>query len=107
MGQMFPQIADARIDYSWGGTVGITMTRLPIIRRIAPNVLTSSGYAGHGVALASIAGKVAGEAIAGQASRFDALSALPVPRLPLGTYFQTQTMALAMAWFALRDRLGI
>ena len=107
MGEMFPQIADARVDYAWGGTLGITLTKLPNIRQIAPNVLTASGYAGHGVALASIAGKVAGEAIAGQASRFDTLSALPVPRLPLGTYFQTQTMALAMAWYALRDRLGI
>jgi gamma-glutamylputrescine oxidase len=107
MGEMFPQIADARVDYAWGGTLGITLTKLPNIRRIAPNVLTASGYAGHGVALASIAGKVAGEAIAGQASRFDTLSALPVPRLPFGTYFQTQTMALAMAWYALRDKLGV
>src|SRR3546814_13539735 len=33
MAQVFPQIADARIDYRWGGVVGVTMNRLPHIGR--------------------------------------------------------------------------
>src|SRR3546814_5516580 len=31
MAEVFPQIADARIDYGWGGAVAVTMNRLPAI----------------------------------------------------------------------------
>ena len=69
-------------DYVWGGTLGITASRLPAVQRIAPNIISAAGFSGHGVALSGFAGKVMAEAIAGQAGRFDVLSSLPTPSFP-------------------------
>lgn len=104
---LFPQLKDTRIDYVWGGTLGITMPRLPAIQRIAPNIVSAGGFSGHGVALSGLAGKVMAEAIAGQAERFDTLAALDVPNFPGGSAFRTPLLTLAMTWYGLRDRLGI
>ncbi|MFN3936744.1 MAG: NAD(P)/FAD-dependent oxidoreductase [Gemmobacter sp.] len=105
--QLYPQLAGARIDHAWGGTLAITMTRLPCFLRVRPNVLSASGYSGHGVALATLAGRVLAEAVAGQAERFDLLARMPTPRFPGGTALRHPFLVLAMTWFSLRDRLGI
>ena len=105
--EVYPQLADARIDYAWGGTLAITMTRLPCFRRVAPNILSASGYSGHGVALATLAGKIMAEAVAGQAERFDLMAGVALPSFPGGRALRSPLLALAMTWYALRDRLGI
>ncbi len=105
MEQIYPQLKGVRIDYAWGGTLGITMKRLPYFARLAPNVLTASGYSGHGVALATLGGKLAAEAVAGQAGRFDIMAELPAPRFPGGAALRSPLLVLAMVWYALRDRL--
>ena len=33
MAQIFPHLADVRFDYTWGGTLGITMKRMPYLTR--------------------------------------------------------------------------
>ena len=104
---LFPQLAGVRIEHAWGGTLGVTMTRLPAVLRIAPNILSASGFSGHGVALSGFAGTVMGQAIAGQAERFDIMAQLPVPAFPGGGAFRAPLLALAMTWFSLRDRLGL
>ncbi len=81
---VFPQLADARIDHAWGGTLAITANRMPAFQRLAPTVLSVGGYSGHGVALATLAGKLMAEAVAGTAGRFDMLAALPQADFPGG-----------------------
>ncbi len=105
--KLFPQLKGVKIDYAWGGTLGITTSRMPYFARVAPNVLTAAGYSGHGVALATLAGQIIAEAIAGQSERFDVLSRVPVTPFPGGRMFSTPILTLAMTWFSLRDRLGI
>lgn len=107
MEAMFPQLRGIRMDYAWGGTLGITATKLPAIQRLGPNMVSAAGYSGVGVALSGMAGKIMAEAIAGQASRFDTLAALKVPNFPGGTALRTPIRHLAMTWFSLRDRLGL
>lgn len=105
--EVFPQLADVRIDYAWGGTLAITMTRLPCFLRVAPNILSASGYSGHGVALATLAGRIMAESIAGQAERFDLMAGMGLPRFPGGRHLRSPLLALAMTWFSLRDRIGL
>ncbi len=107
MERLFPQIAGVGIDYHWGGTLGITMTRLPMLRRISPRVLAAGGFSGHGVALTVLAGKVLAEAVAGDAGRFDLMTRLPGVPFPGGRHARAPLLTLAMTWYALRDRLGI
>lgn len=107
MEQLFPQLEGVKIDYAWGGTLGITTSRMPYFARVGPNILTAAGYSGHGVALATMAGEIIAQAIAGQSERFDVLSRVPVMPFPGGRMFSTPVLTLAMTWFSLRDRLGI
>jgi len=104
---LFPQLGDVEISHVWGGTLGITITRLPAVMRVAPNALAASGFSGHGVALSGFAGRVMAEAIAGQAERFDTLAKLPGMPFPGGTTLRAPLLTLAMTWFSLRDRLGV
>ncbi len=105
MVEIFPQLADKRIDYAWGGTLAITMKRLPSFQRISGNILSAGGYSGHGVATASLAGQILAETVAGQAERFDIFSRIPMPSFPGGTLLRSPLLILAMVWYALRDRL--
>lgn len=107
MSQVYPQLANARIDHAWGGTLAITVTRAPCFLRLAPHVLSASGYSGHGVALATMAGQILAQAVQGQAERFDVMARLPTPRFPGGTALRHPALVLAMTWYALRDRLGV
>lgn len=105
--QVYPQLRDVRIDHAWGGTLAITMTRHPCFIRPRPNVLSASGYSGHGVAMATLAGRVLAEAVTGQAERFDLMARLPTPRFPGGVALRWPMLVLAMTWYSMRDRLGV
>lgn len=103
--EIYPQLKDTRIDYGWGGTLGITLNRMPYFAKIAPNILNASGFSGHGVAMATLAGKVLAEAIDGQASRFDVMEKVPTHIFPGGRHMRWPLMVLAMLYYSLRDRL--
>ena len=105
--EIFPHLADVRIDHAWGGTLAITMKRLPFLVRLGPNILSASGYSGHGVGTATHAGQLMALALRGQAEGFDTMSRLPTPRFPGGPALRSPLLVLAMTWFALRDRLGV
>ncbi|MEY8117436.1 FAD-dependent oxidoreductase [Falsihalocynthiibacter sp. BN13B15] len=105
LGEIFPQLADMQIDHAWGGTLGITMNRLPHYERYAGNILSMSGFSGSGVALGTLSGQIAAEAIAGQSERFDVMAQIPTPHFPGGPRMQHPMLILAMLWYSLRDKL--
>ena len=103
--KLFPQLRDAQIDYAWGGTLSVTVNRLPHFGRLQPNVYFAQGYSGHGVSTANFAGKVIAEAISGIAGRFDAFASLPTHTFPGGTLLRYPGMVLGMLYYTIRDRL--
>lgn len=102
---VFPQLADVKIDYAWGGFVDITMSRAPDFGRLAPNVYYLQGFSGHGIALTGIAGKLVAEAIAGQAERFDLFTRIEHRNFPGGPLLRMPSLVLAMLWYRMRDLL--
>jgi len=100
---VFPQLADAGIEYAWGGLIDISMSRAPNFGRLAPNVYFLQGYSGHGMVAATIAGRIVAEAIGGQAERFDIFERLKHQDFPGGRLFRRPTLVMAMTWFRLRD----
>ncbi|WP_127115277.1 NAD(P)/FAD-dependent oxidoreductase [Shimia sediminis] len=107
MVEIYPQLRDIEIDYAWGGTLGITMKRMPFFARLGSGIISASGYSGHGVGTATHAGMLVAQAIAGQSEGFDTMARVPTPSFPGGAGLRTPLLALAMTWFSLRDRLGV
>ncbi|HWW33553.1 MAG TPA: FAD-binding oxidoreductase [Steroidobacteraceae bacterium] len=103
--RVFPQLADVRIDYAWGGEVDITLNRAPHFGRLAPNVYFLQGFSGHGVALTGVAGKLVAEAIAGTAGRFDVFARIPHANFPGGAALRRPALVLAMLYYRLKDLL--
>jgi gamma-glutamylputrescine oxidase len=105
----FPQLADARVEYAWGGFVDISLNRAPDFGRLpaqggyAPNVYFLQGFSGHGLALTGLAGKLVAEAIAGDASRLDVFSRIRHRPFPGGKWLRTPALVLGTAWYRLRD----
>jgi gamma-glutamylputrescine oxidase len=105
MARVFPGLADVKVAYAWGGYLDITMSRAPNFGRLAPNVFYLQGFSGHGVTLAGLAGKLAAEAVAGTAERFDVFARIPHRDFPGGKVFRRPSLMLAMLYYRLRDLL--
>ncbi len=103
--RVYPQLAEARIDYAWGGTLAITRNRLPGFGRLGPGLFYAQGFSGHGVALTALAGKLIAEAVAGSAERFDVFARLPQPSFPGGTLLRWPGLVAGMLYYTLRDKL--
>lgn len=103
--QVYPQLAATKIDYGWGGTLAITVNRLPHFGRLQDNIWYMHGYSGHGVPTATFAGKLIAEAINGKLERFDVFANLPTIKFPGGTLLRWPGMVAGMLYYALRDRL--
>ena len=103
--KVFPQLGDVKLDYCWGGYIGITVNRIPDIGRISDTVYYAHGYSGQGVALTGIYGKVIAEAVAGQAERFDVLAQFKHTPFPGGP-IRTPMLVAAMLYYRMRDLLG-
>lgn len=102
--RVFPQLKNVNIEYSWGGTLAITRSRLPYVARLAHGIYTAGGYSGHGVALATMGGAAIGEYIGGSKERFELLSSLPGTTFPGGTRSRPALLALAMTGYSWLDR---
>jgi gamma-glutamylputrescine oxidase len=103
--EVFPQLADTRIDFAWGGMLGITMNRLPSFGRLENDIYFAQGFSGQGLALTTLAGKLIAEAIGGTAERFDVFAGLPARPFPGGPRWRWPLLVLGMLYYRLRDRL--
>ncbi len=105
MRKLYPHLADLRIDYEWGGKIGITVNRVPVMGRIGGNVYYCLGYSGHGVNATHIMGEVLADAITGTLEKFDLWSGMDKIRIPGGQSLGNQMIALGMLWYRTKDLL--
>ncbi len=104
--RIYPELADSRIEYGWGGTLAITLKRMPDFGRLSANTFYAHGYSGHGVPIATLAGKLLAEVISGTAERFDVMAGVPAGQFPGGTLLRWPGLVAGMLFYSLRDRIG-
>jgi gamma-glutamylputrescine oxidase len=103
--RIYPQLQGVAIDYAWGGTIGVTLNRVPQLGRVADNILYLQGYSGHGVNVTHLAGKIVADAVAGTLERFDIFAGISPLWLPGVHWLHKPMVSLGMLYFQLRDRL--
>ena len=102
---VFPQLRDVKIEYAWGGFLDITTNRAPHFGRLGQNAYFIQGLSGHGMVISGIAGRLASEAIAGSAERFDIFGRIRHHDFPGGPLLRRPALVLAMLYYRLRDLL--
>jgi gamma-glutamylputrescine oxidase len=103
---IYPELADVKIDYGWGGTLGITMNRMPDFGRIGSRVFYAQGFSGHGVPTATMAGKLLAAAFDGDSEKFNLMALVPTHRFPGGTLLRWPGLVAGMLYYSLLDKLG-
>jgi len=105
MHKLYPKLKGLRIDYEWGGKIGIPVKRIPVMGRIKGNVYHCIGYSGHGVNATHIMGEVLADAIGGTLETFDLWAGMEHFRVPGSQTFGNQMIALGMLYYRIKDML--
>ncbi len=104
--KVFPQLANVKMEYHWGGLLAGTRTQMPEIAHLGNDIYTAHGYTGHGVGLTNIAGRVVAEAMVGQAGRFDVFGRIKQGWIPTPKLLRKPALALAIWKAQLEDALA-
>jgi gamma-glutamylputrescine oxidase len=102
--RVYPQLAGTKIDYGWGGTLAVTVNRMPHFGRLENNIFYAQGYSGHGVPTAVMGGKLLSEVISGTAERFDIMANVPTTSFPGGTMLRWPGLVAGMLFYSMMDK---
>ncbi len=103
MAQVFPQLADARIDYCWGGLVDMSLDRL-VHAGEHGGVYYAMGYSGHGVQMATYMGRQMAEYMSGRPDA-NIWNDFPFRRIP-GHFGPPWFLPFAGAYYKVKDRIS-
>ncbi|MBE1274956.1 NAD(P)/FAD-dependent oxidoreductase [Enterovibrio baiacu] len=105
--RVFPTLKGIKIDFEWGGMIGIGANRLPQIGTLpdSPNIFYAQAYSGHGVNATHMAGKVIAEAISGTAERFDVFARVKHMTFPGGPLLRSPLLAIGMTYHRIKEVL--
>ena len=102
--KVFPNLRNYKIDFYWGGTLAITINRLPNFGTLNNGkILFAQGYSGHGLALSILAGKLISEKISGNNERFNFFESIKHFSIPGGKYLRRPIYSSAIAYYKFRD----
>ncbi len=102
MAQVFPELANTRIDYCWGGLVDMTADRLPRAGQ-HEGMFYSLGYSGHGVQMSVHMGRQMAEVMGGRAES-NPWRDLDWPAIP-GYHGKAWFLPFVGAYYRLQDIL--
>lgn len=105
MHKTYPQLKDVRVDFEWGGNIGIVLNRIPALGRINGNVYYCQGYSGHGVNATHVMGELVADAIGGTMEKFDLFANVKHFRIPGSQWVGNQIIALGMLYYRMKDLL--
>ena len=99
---VYPQLRGVKIEYVWGGTLDFAFDIMPHAGRME-GMYFSVGYAGHGVAMATLLGKRVAESILTGRDE-NPFAGIPFPGAPLGMYNgKPWFLPFAGAWYKFLD----
>jgi glycine/D-amino acid oxidase-like deaminating enzyme len=99
---VYPQLRETRVEYVWGGTLDFAFDIMPHAGKM-DGMFYSVGYAGHGVAMATLLGqKIAQSILTGRDE--NPFADIPFPGAPLGVYNgKPWFLPLAGMWYKFLD----
>ena len=103
--KVYPELKNTNFEFGWGGTIGVTVNRVPQLGRISDNIFYSQGYSGHGVNVTHLAGQIMADIVGGTAERFDVFSKIKPIIFPGQHLFRNQLVSLGMLYYRLIDAL--
>lgn len=105
--KIFPDLKGVGVDFAWSGNCAISFSRVPQLGRLGNRTYFAQGYSGHGVVGSHLFGRILGEAVHGDRSRFDVFAEVPWLPFPGGRRFAVPYSVVGSWWYGLRDRLGV
>ena len=103
---VYPELADTRLDFGWGGTLAITRNRMPDMGVKQGVVYYAQGFSGHGVPTATMAGKLMALSILDSCEDFDLMVGLKTISFPGGPLLRRPSLVAGMLFYSLLDKLG-
>jgi len=100
---VFPYLKNTKIDFQWGGMIGIGANRMPQIGRLKENVYYAQAYSGHGVNATHMAAKVIAEHITGESDRMEIFERISHMRFPGGRKLRSPMLAAGMLYHRAKD----
>ncbi len=102
LARVYPQLADARVDYAWSGLMSYARHEMPQIGTDGQGLWWAQAFGGHGLAPTTVAGDLLAAAIAGDDARWRAFATFGLidSWRPLG-YLGAQAR---YSWMQLKDR---
>ena len=101
--RLYPELKNTRIDYQWGGTMGIIIKRVVLMGRVSDTVFYSQGYSGHGVSATHMAGEVLADAVEGRIERLALFERIRHFPLPVNDFLGRNLVALGMLYYKFLD----
>ena len=103
---VYPELADTRLEFGWGGTLAITLNRMPDMGVKQGVVYYAQGFSGHGVPTATMAGKLMAQSIVDSCEDFDLMTGLKTISFPGGPLLRRPSLVAGMLFYSLLDKLG-
>jgi glycine/D-amino acid oxidase-like deaminating enzyme len=99
---VYPQLRETKVEYAWGGTLDFAFDIMPHAGKM-DGMYFSVGYAGHGVAMATLLGKKIAESMVTGRDE-NPFAGIPFPGAPLGLYDgKPWFLPFAGAWYKFLD----
>ena len=104
--KVFPQLADTKIEFGWGGLIDISMNRMPDINYAESSnkrVLYAQGFSGSGIVATTAAARVIAEAITGDTHKLAIFQRIQHTSFPGGKWFRGPITAAGMLYHRMLD----
>jgi len=103
--KIFPELKNFKIEFGWGGMIGIVINRVPQVGRIGDNIYYAQGFSGHGINQTHIVSEILVDAIAGQLEDFDVFAKVNHMKIKAPRWVGNQMIALGMLYYRMQDLL--